>query len=420
VTAPGSSPRKLLITSALVAMVPVLLGLVKRLLMPSYLAGQAQTPISWLNSGVSLLMVPGRFLSYHLAPPVNHHDTPLTQVTMYAATFAFYFVLTAAFLFTRRMQRMRHAPKDGGGESVELISRRVFLRRNLGNVTAGTIAVGAAGATGYAWLFEPRRLPITRLNIPMAGLPEELRGFRIVQLTDIHHGAWVPLPFVRRAVDAANALAPDLFVLTGDYVTGSHRYFRPVIEELARLRAPSGVVAVLGNHDWWEGADVARAEFGTVDIPLIDNSARYIDVNRRLVNVPPAQGLCIGGVGDLWEDQTNFEKALGAAGEAMPRILLAHNPDTAEREPLRSGKYRVDLMLSGHTHGGQIRLPFLGTPIVPSAFGQKYAQGMVQGPTCLVYISRGVGLSMLPLRLGVPPEITLIELSPAAAEASTT
>src|SRR4051794_38533028 len=126
------------------------------------------------------------------------------------------------------------------------------------------------------------------------------------------------------------------------------------------------------------------------------------------------EGLAICGVADLWESRPDYELALGGLPADMPRLLLSHNPDVAE-EPrfVRSG-LRVDLMVSGHTHGGQIWVPGLGTPMVPSRYGQKYVQGWVEGPVCPVFVCRGVGMSGLPVRFGVPPEIAVLELQTAS------
>ena len=117
--------------------------------------------------------------------------------------------------------------------------------------------------------------------------------------------------------------------------------------------------------------------------------------------------LSIGGVGDLWEDAVDFERALGGCPTGTPRLLLSHNPDVAEQLPAGAD---VDLMLSGHTHGGQVRLPLFGSPFVPSRFGDKYAGGLVRGPRCRVLVSRGVGATVLPMRFGVRPEIVLLTL----------
>ena len=155
-----------------------------------------------------------------------------------------------------------------------------------------------------------------------------------------------------------------------------------------------------------------KAAFARNGLRLIDNGRMFVTPSRSLVGASD-QGLCIAGVGDLWEDVPDYRAALGGLSDSMPRLLLAHNPDTAEDARFLAGKHRVDLMISGHTHGGQVWVPGIGTPIVPSKFGQKYAAGLVQGPGCPVFISRGIGLSGLPIRFGVPPEIVVMELKRA-------
>jgi hypothetical protein len=277
---------------------------------------------------------------------------------------------------------------------------------------AASAGVVAAGGVGYVTSVATRNYEITRRTIAIRGLPPELAGLRIVQLTDIHHGPWIPLSHVRGVVSATNELHADLVLLTGDYVHRSPAYIEPVAAVLGGLRARIGVLGVLGNHDWWESAPITRKAFAAAGIPLIDNARRFVTSDRTLAAEADA-GLCIAGVGDYYEDRQLYGEALGGVPDAVPRILLSHNPDVAEDPAFLSSGLRVDLMLSGHTHGGQIYVPGLGTPGVPSRYGQKYASGLVQGPACPVYICRGVGHTVLPVRIGVPPEVAVIELETA-------
>jgi predicted MPP superfamily phosphohydrolase len=275
------------------------------------------------------------------------------------------------------------------------------------------VAVGGlAAGLGYGLLVEPRWFAVTHRVMPIRGLPPSLDGLRAVQLSDVHHGPWLSLGQVREVVERTNQLVPDLVFLTGDYVHQSAVYIPPAIKELGQLQPKIGTLAVLGNHDWWEGAALTRAEFARAGIPLIDNARRTLTPDRRLL-ADANEGLCIAGVGDLWEDRPDYDAALGGVPARVPRVLLSHNPDVAEEGQFVRSGHRVDLMVSGHTHGGQIYIPGLGTPVVPSRYGQKYSQGLVQGPVCPVLISRGIGLTVLPLRLGVRPEITLLELRTA-------
>jgi predicted MPP superfamily phosphohydrolase len=282
-------------------------------------------------------------------------------------------------------------------------------RRRFLSAAASVAATAAGVGFGYALAVEPRWFGITRRTLPIRDLPPELDGLRLVQLTDIHHGPWLSLDYVRQVVDAANDLEPDLVLLTGDYVAESSRYIPPVMDELARLRPKIGCVAVRGNHDWSEGGPLTQRELARIGVPLLDNTRLVLTPERRLSGDSPV-GLALCGVGDLWKDSQDYRAALGGLPDDMPRLLLSHNPDVAEEPAFRSCGLRVDLMVSGHTHGGQVAIPFMGTPVVPSKYGQKYASGMVQGPTCPVFVCRGIGLSVMPVRMGVSPEIAVLEL----------
>jgi len=226
-------------------------------------------------------------------------------------------------------------------------------------------------------------------------------------VSDTHYGPFVSLSYLRSVIQQANALSADLIVLTGDYVHRTPKAIGPGVGVLKQLQARLGVVGVLGNHDHWEGAQAVREAFAQADIPLMDNRRCYLGRDFLRPDADAGEVIGIGGVGDLWEDEVRFDQALGGMPQSVPRIVLAHNPDTAERIP---PEFRVDLMLSGHTHGGQISIPGYGPPVVPSAYGQRYAGGWCAGPRCPVIVSRGVGMAILPVRFGVPPEIGEITL----------
>ncbi len=281
-------------------------------------------------------------------------------------------------------------------------SRRSFLKK-LGLATGGVATMGVA----YSVFVEPQWVGVSRHRFAVRGLPLSLEGLKVVQLSDLHLGPWSSEAYIASVIDRTNALEPDLVLLTGDYVHRSPSYILPVMNQLARLRARIGVVGVLGNHDWWEDGERTKRGFARVGLPLVDNARLFVSEERKLVQ-SPTNGLVIAGVGDLWTDCVDFNSALGGLPPDVPRLLLSHNPDVAEN-PLLAG-HRVDLMLSGHTHGGQVYIPGMGTPILPSKFGQKYAQGFVDGPHCRVFVSRGVGVTVLPIRVGVPPEVVELEL----------
>jgi len=270
-------------------------------------------------------------------------------------------------------------------------SRRAFLKR------AGCLAAAAflPGCGGYS-LLEARWLKVYAREVQLAGLPSAFDGLRICQLTDIHHGPFLDIERVKYAVEVANGLGADLIALTGDYVHRDPTYITPCMRALAALRAPLGVYAVLGNHDHWEDAALTRqglAEGGIVDLT---NAGRPLQHR--------GQWLHIAGVGDLWEDEQLLDRALQGVPTDGAVILLSHNPDYNEQMNDR----RVKLMLAGHTHGGQVNLPLLGPPLLPSKFGGKYAAGLVVDEWKRVYVSRGVGTVTPPVRFHCRPEVTLL------------
>ncbi len=289
--------------------------------------------------------------------------------------------------------------------------RRAFLA----NSTLGSVAAVSVVSPGYATLVEPWGIQVREYVIPVEGLAASLDGLRIVQVSDTHLGPRIPESFIVGAYAKAMELNPDLIVLTGDHVhdgTKENQRAAELCEPLVHA-CPMGVIGVLGNHDWWgDGPRLSRMLSG-VGVRMIDNNRVWLDAKTRTVvdRDPGEDALAFVGIGDLTDGVVDVDQAFEGVRDETARIVLAHNPDTAEIHALaRAGSPRVDLMVSGHTHGGQVKIPFIGTPIVPSWYGQKYAGGLVDGPAFRVLISRGVGMSMLPVRVGVPPEISAITL----------
>ncbi len=250
---------------------------------------------------------------------------------------------------------------------------------------------------GYS-LVEPHLLRVTRLTVRSPDVPPAFDGKRIAFLSDIHHGPDFSLGRVRQVVNLVNGLQPDIICLGGDYVHSDAMYIAPVFAELARLRAPLGVFAVAGNHDHWEGIDLTRREMAKAGLTNLDNRAQWVEVGSDRIK--------IGGVGDLWEDEQDLAPTLDGVDESDFVILLSHNPDYAERITTD----RIDLMMSGHTHAGQVTLFGLWAAFVPSAYGQKYRSGFVDAGHTRVYVTTGVGTITPPVRFCAPPEVVLITL----------
>jgi predicted MPP superfamily phosphohydrolase len=241
---------------------------------------------------------------------------------------------------------------------------------------------------------------LTRRAVALRSWPEHLDGLRVAVIADLHTGApHVSLAKVSRVVERVNAERPDVVALLGDYVDPRVAGATPVAPAavaaaLGRLRAPLGVAAVLGNHDWAEGGrEIASALVGA-GIAVLENEA-----------VPAGRGLWVAGVADAGMRDPDLEAALAAPPADAPVVLLSHNPDVFQRVP-----ERVSLTLSGHTHGSQVDLPVVRDKVTPSRFGARYAGGVFEERDRVLFVSRGIGTSRLPVRFLAPPEVGLLEL----------
>jgi hypothetical protein len=288
--------------------------------------------------------------------------------------------------------------------------RAVTRRGFLGLATASAGAMIPSGVGAYGILVAPQRLRVESYRLPIRDLPVEFEGFRIAHMSDLHYGPFVAGPYLEYVVQMVSDLSPDFVFLTGDYSHKNPNAVEPGIRLLENLRSRLGTVAVLGNHDYWEGAEATVAALERIRIPVLTNARRFLTPSGLAERYTGGPALCIAGVDDLWDGLPSVAQALEGVPDDVPRIVLSHNPDVAEDVP---EGMRVDLMCAGHTHGGQVRIPFLGTPMVPSRYGQKYAGGLCAGPRCPVVVSRGIGVAMLPVRIGVPPEVGMIELTRA-------
>ncbi len=368
----------------------------------------------WLPASVQSIFHPMYRLAYWitlpaqwavlLVHPIAHHHVPASNPPAAAALTGL--GLGAAWWALASWRGQMAASPEPDPKRRDLLGSAA-----MGLGALATMGVGGLGFWGV--LIEPRRLVVRRYGLPIRGLPAWAEGLKIVQLSDTHYGPYVPLPYLRRAVATANDLGADLVVLTGDYVHRTPRSIPDGIGVLCDLEARLGRFAVLGNHDHWAGAEACREAFRTGGIRILDRQHVYLGPHGPS-DTPLDDALCLAGFGDLWEDEHPPEDALTGVDPAIPRVVLSHNPDYAEYLP---EDLRVDLILAGHTHGGQVFVPGKGTPKVPSRFGQWYAGGICEGPRCPVVVSRGVGMAYLPVRLGVRPEIVLTTLT-RAPEAS--
>ena len=292
----------------------------------------------------------------------------------------------------------------------------------------GAMFLSGTALGGYGFVVEPlmRRI-VTRYDLSLPRWPAGLK-LKIAVLADIHAvEPWMPAARVARIADMTNRLEPDLVLLLGDYISSMRASTGPVpmadwATALAGLNAPLGVHAVLGNHDWWDDANAQATSQGPTEVGNALSDAGIPVYENDVVRLSKdGHGFWLAGLGDqiaflrgrvdgrrVFEGIDDLPGTLAKVTDDAPILLMAHEPDIFTQVP-----DRVSLTLSGHTHGGQVRL--MGySPIIPSSYGNRFAYGHIVEDGRNLLVSGGLGCSILPLRFGVPPEIVLIEIGGAA------
>ncbi len=265
---------------------------------------------------------------------------------------------------------------------------------------ASSIGALCSLGTGRAFL-ETSDLKLEVVRAGVRGLPLALDGFRIAVLSDFHLEPFTQISFLKLAIDAANALKPDLVVLLGDYVDATVESIHELAPALGKLNPRHGVVGVLGNHDHYKGAPVVTEVLRKQGIEMLVNGGFLLPGGRG--------GLFLAGTDSL-KGEFELKKALSACPAGVPSILLSHEPDVAD-EVREDG--RVALQLSGHSHGGQVRCAGVERLMLPPG-GRKYPFGSYRLGSLHVHTSRGLGTTGLPVRLGSPPELTHVILEAKA------
>ena len=265
---------------------------------------------------------------------------------------------------------------------------------------AGTIGYGTAFALAiFGVFYRSRRVVVRELSVPLRGLPQAFDGYRIVQLSDIHVGSLCPPALVAKWVVRANALQADLVALTGDYVTAGTRFHEVAAIELSRLQGRDGVVAVLGNHDNFGGSEPLSTVLRERGVRLLKNENFAIERNGERIT--------IAGVDDIYTRSSDVERTL--EGASHPVVALAHDPRLFPELAAKG----VALTLSGHTHWGQVGLPFLSEQWNLARRAYRHASGLYRQGDSTLYVHPGLGTTGPPVRLGVAPEITLLTLTRA-------
>lgn len=283
-----------------------------------------------------------------------------------------------------RDSRWDHAPRRYKRLRIALISLVLF----------------GSGLAIWAFFIEPNRLVTRQQTLAIDQWPSGLSDFKIAVLSDIHAGGrFIDESKLRLIVERTNELHPDLIVILGDYISGGRNHhamdpevFAPFLKD---FRARYGTYTVLGNHDWWFDGERVRRALDANGIKVVENDFAWIET--------PGGSFWLAGVPDLWTRPQSVQQTIERLPEGAPIIALTHNPDVFPRLP-----QRVSLLLAGHTHGGQVRFPLIGTVVHTTDFGDRYEAGHVFENGRHLFVTTGIGTSILPVRFGVPPEIVLL------------
>jgi hypothetical protein len=329
------------------------------------------------------------------------------QLWIMASVFAYLFfkvVRGVEWVWVRAKSAVSHkaAAAQVGGE------RRVFFRQAARLAAAVPLVAAVYGYADERWDYQVRRV-----EIPVAGLPAELEGMKIAQLSDIHISDFMPRYEVRRAVEMANDLDADIAVVTGDFLTGPHDPLADCIAEVARLRAPLGVWGCNGNHEIYADAeDEAQRLFAQHGMKLLRQERAELawhGAKFNLMGVDYQRDSMVRG-----PKRPMLDGMESLVRRDMPNILLSHNPNSF----YRAAQMGIELSLAGHTHGGQVDVEILDQHVNPARFVTKFVAGAYELPMsdsrhASLYVNRGLGTIGVPARLGVPPEITVMRLKRA-------
>ena len=282
--------------------------------------------------------------------------------------------------------------------TVPKTNRRAFLKKS-GKFYLGLLGTGMLG-TAFSFVGERFWYKINKIPLTIKNLPDAFKGWKVVHFSDAHLGFYYDAKEFRRVIELINQLNPDILIFTGDLVNTGSTWPEQAISLLPELKTPrGGKWAVLGNHDYWS-KDKVKASLLSSDFTVLENSHRYVEAD--------GERLFIAGVKDILYDDPNLDAALDGLSNLDCIFLLVHEPDFV----VRSREYPICAQFSGHSHGGQVRVPFFGHVLTPLG-AKEYTDGLyyIGDDQIPLYVNRGIGTSTLPVRFFCRPEITLFTLS---------
>lgn len=275
-------------------------------------------------------------------------------------------------------------------------------RRKRLRIALVTILLLLVSVVAWAFVIDPNRLVTRRATLTIDSWPSSLSNLKIALLSDIHAGgSYIDERKLHLIVERTNQLQPDLILIAGDFISGgrSHHDMEPEVFAplLKQFRAPLGVYAVLGNHDWWYDGEKVRRALEANGIKVLENEVAKIDTRGT--------SFWLVGLADLWTRPQLIGETIANVPAHVPLIALTHNPDIFPQLP-----QGVSLLLAGHTHGGQVRFPFVGSVVSVSRFGERYVSGHIVENGRHLFVTTGIGTSIYPVRFNVPPEIVLLTI----------
>jgi predicted MPP superfamily phosphohydrolase len=278
----------------------------------------------------------------------------------------------------------------------------MFKKRKKSKIFLLPLAIFFLFVSFCVYIFiEPYRLEIKEIDFYDEDIPASFRDFKIVFFADIHHGLFFSETRIRKMVEKINEMSPDIIFIGGDFVGNyffeNQKYIEPCFSELKNLKANFGVYGVLGNHDVWTNKELSLEELQKSGIAYLGNKGQWIEKNGEKIK--------IGGVKDRFEGIQNINDVVSDVTEGDFALLLSHSPDYVEK----IDNNLIDLVLAGHTHGGQMTFFGLWAPVTSSRYGQKYRTGLIDAPKTKVLVTNGVG-SILPIRFFARPQINIVNL----------